>query len=219
MDLILNSTHVSIVQTFIGLIAIVNPVGAIPIFLSLTAEKSRKERHRIARVTALAVALVLVLSAWLGESLLEFFGIGIPSFRVGGGLLIVLMAVAMLHARMSPIRHTDEEADEAANQKEDVAVVPLAIPLMAGPGAISLVIVDAHQGVGWVALLSLTLIVIVLALTIYVVLHFSENLGDLLGITGLNIATRVMGLILAAIGVQFIADGLKVLFPVLVGAS
>ena len=219
MDLILSAANISVVQAFIGLVDIVNPIGAIPIFLSLTAQKNHEERKRTARVTAVAVALVLVLSAWLGASLLGFFGIGIPAFRVGGGLLIVLMAVAMLHARMSPIRHTDEEADEAVNEKEDVAVVPLAIPLMAGPGAISLVIVDAQQASGWLGLLLLTLIITVLALLVWIVLHFSEFLGDLLGVTGLNIATRVMGLILAAIGVQFIADGLKALFPLLAGTA
>ena len=207
-----------IAKTFIGLLAIVNPVGAIPVFLSLTANKTAGQRARTARNAALAVALVLSLVAWSGEAVLGFFGIGIPSFRIGGGLLILLMAVAMLHARMSPTRHTDEEADEAMSDRQDVAVVPLAIPLMAGPGAISLVIVDAHP-LGWQGRTLLTLVVMMAALAAWGALRLGEPLGRVLGVTGLNITTRIMGLILAAIGVQFIAEGLKGLFPLLAGVG
>jgi len=158
------------------------------------------------------VAIILVVCIWLGSDILSFFGIGLPAFRTAGGVLILLMAISMLHARTSHARHTDEEA-VAAQDKEAIAVVPLAIPLMAGPGAISLVIIDAQNIAHWPGLLYLSLGCVAVALIIWLVLHLAEPLGRLMGITGLNITTRIMGLLLAAIGVQFIADGMLKLFP------
>lgn len=199
-------------KTVVGLLAIVNPLGAIPIFLSLSSDRNNRERLRIARRSALAVALILLGAAWLGDSILSFFGIGVPAFRVGGGLLILLMAIAMLHARQSHTRQNREEA-HAASEKEEIAVVPLAIPLMAGPGAISLMIVYSHQFNHFGEKLGLSAVVLVVALAVWVALRLAEPIGERLGITGLNIVTRLMGLILAAIGVQMIAQGLRVLFP------
>jgi len=200
------------IKAVIGVVAIVNPLGAIPVFLSLAGSKSPDERSRIARVAAIAVGVILILSAWIGESLLSFFGITISALRIGGGLLIVLMSIDMLHSRMSGARHTDEEAAEA-QAKEDIAVVPLAIPLMAGPGAISLVIVNAHQAGTWGGRLLFTLGIAFVAMIVWAVLHLADPLGRALGVTGLNIATRIMGLLLAAIGVQFMVMGLLQLFP------
>ncbi len=199
-------------KAVVGLLSIVNPMGAIPVFLSLCGERSGEERKRIARRAALAVCLILLISAWTGEALLRFFGIGLPAFRAGGGLLILLMAIAMMHARLSPSRQNQREAEEA-DSREDIAVVPLAIPLMAGPGAISMVIVDTHQAAGLGGRLALSASVVAVALIVWLVLHLAEPIGGRLGITGLNIATRVMGLLLAAIGIQMMADGLVRLFP------
>ncbi|MFP7753071.1 MarC family protein [Thermodesulfobacteriota bacterium B35] len=199
-------------KAVVGLLSIVNPMGAIPVFLSLCGERSPAERKHIARRAALAVCLILAISAWTGEALLRFFGISLPAFRAGGGLLILLMAIAMMHARLSPSRQSRTEAEEA-DSREDIAVVPLAIPLMAGPGAISMVIVDTHQAAGPASRLALTAVIAVVALVVWLVLHLAEPIGSRLGITGLNIATRVMGLLLAAIGIQMMAEGLIRLFP------
>ena len=129
---------------FVGMLAIVNPLGAIPLFLAMSSDRTSEDRRRIARNSAIAVAVVLIVAIWAGDAILGFLGIGIPAFRTGGGLLILLMAIAMLHGRQSHMRQTPNEADEAS-EKENIAVVPLAIPMMAGPGAVSLVIADAHQ--------------------------------------------------------------------------
>lgn len=120
-------------KSLIGVLAIVNPLGTIPVFLSLCGDRSPAECRQIARTSAIAVAVVLITAAWAGDALLGFFGIGIPAFLAGGGLLILLIAIAMLHARQSHALQTQAEADEA-NDKENIAVVPLAIPLMAGSG-------------------------------------------------------------------------------------
>ncbi|MGC2165079.1 MAG: MarC family protein [Gallionella sp.] len=196
----------------VGIFAILNPIGAIPIYLSLMAERSPVEMHRTAMKTAVAVAVILMLAVWLGGAMLSFFGIGIPAFRIAGGLLVLLIAIAMFGAKTSPARHTDAEQAEA-EAKNDISVVPLAIPLLAGPGAISLTIVDAHQAGSFPDKLLFTLGIAGVACIVWVVLRLAEPIGQRLGTSGLNIATRVMGLILAAMAVQFMADGMVELFP------
>lgn len=199
-------------KDMVGVFAILNPLGAIPLFLSLTAQRSPREMHRTAAKTAIAVAVILIVSIWVGERLLHFFGIGVPAFRIAGGLLVLLIAIAMFHAKTTPARHTHEE-DAEAESKEDIAVVPLAIPLLAGPGAISLVIVDAHQAPGVLGKLVFSVGIAAVAFVVWVVLWLAEPIGRRLGTAGLNIATRIMGLILAAMAIQFMAQGLLVLLP------
>jgi multiple antibiotic resistance protein len=200
------------VKYLIGIFAILNPLGAIPIYLSLMADRRPDEMHRIALKAAVAVAVILTLSVWVGDALLSFFGIGIPAFRIAGGLLVLIIAIAMFGARTSPAQHTDAEQAEA-EAKNDIAVVPLAIPLLAGPGAISLTIVDAHQVASLADKAVFSLGIVWVAGIVWVVLRLAEPIGTRLGTGGLNIATRVMGLILAAMAVQFMADGMLELFP------
>ncbi len=116
----------------VSLLSIVNPIGAIPIFINLTVSQPPAERLRTGFLAALSVGLVLEVVLWIGDPLLRFFGITVSSFRVGGGILILLMAISMMHARMSPVKQTQEEALDATD-KDSVAVVPLGIPLLPGP--------------------------------------------------------------------------------------
>jgi len=204
--------QVAFITTLVGILAIVNPLGAIPVFLSLTGDRSQTEARAIARITGISVGLVLLISAWAGEGLLAFFGIGIPSFRAGGGLLILLMAIAMMHAKQSRAKRSPEEED-ADSDKEDVAVVPLAIPLLAGPGAISLVVVESQRAESLPDRLLISFCIVVVAVIVWMILRLAEPIGKRLGVTGLNIATRIMGLLLSAIGIQMIAEGLQQLFP------
>ena len=200
------------IKYLVGIFAILNPLGAIPIYLSLMADRHPEEMHRTALKTAIAVAVILTLAVWVGDALLSFFGIGIPAFRIAGGLLVLIIAIAMFGATTSTARHTDAEQAEAV-AKNDIAVVPLAIPLLAGPGAISLTIVDAHQAGSWPDKLMFCLGIVGVAAIVWMVLRLAEPIGQRLGTGGLNIATRVMGLILAAMAVQFMADGMLELFP------
>ncbi len=200
------------IKILIALLAIVNPPGAIPVFLSLCGDRPEKEALSIARIAAISVGIVLLVAAWVGDPLLSFFGISIPSFRTGGGLLILLMAIAMMHAKQSGAKRSPEE-EEADSQRSDVAVVPLAIPLMAGPGAISLVVIDSHRAMEPLDMLFLNICIVIIAFIVWITLRLAEPIGKRLGITGLNIATRIMGLLLSAIGVQMIAEGLKDLLP------
>ena len=210
--MILSAEHTLYAKTLIGVLAIVNPLGAIPIFLSLCSDRTPLQRKQVAQNSAIAVAIILIIAIWVGDGVLVFFGIGIPAFRAGGGLLILLMAISMMHAKRSHAKQTPSEAEEADN-KENIAVVPLAIPLLAGPGAISLVIIDAHQTADWVSRLILSGGVITVALAVWVALRLATPIGKKLGTTGLNIATRVMGLLLAAIGIQMLTSGIAKLLP------
>lgn len=200
------------IKYLVGIFAILNPLGAIPIYLSLTADRRPEEMQRNAVKASIAVAVILILAVWAGDALLAFFGIGIPAFRIAGGLLVLIIAIAMFDARTSPARHTDAEQAEA-EAKNDIAVVPLAIPLLAGPGAISLAIVDAHQAGSFSGKLVFCLGIVGVAAIVWLILRLAEPIGERLGTGGLNIATRVMGLILAAMAVQFMADGMLEIFP------
>lgn len=201
------------IKFLVGLFAILNPLGAIPIFLSMAGDRGPEQMHHIAAKTAVAVGVILILSVWAGDSLLNFFGIGIPAFRIAGGLLVLMIAIAMFHAKSSPARHTDAEEVEAES-KVDISVVPLAIPLLAGPGAMSLVIVDAHQAAAFLDKLLYSVSIALMGVVVWIVLRLAEPIGKQLGTSGLNIATRVMGLILAAMAVQFMVEGLLVYCPV-----
>jgi multiple antibiotic resistance protein len=198
----------------VALFAIVNPFGGIPIFISATQGWSARDRARTSRTVALTVFLVLALAAFTGDRLLEFFNVSIGSFMVGGGILVLLLAISMLQAKESAIRQTPEEAVEVA-ERQAVGVVPLGIPLLAGPGAISSVIIAAHQFrhgdlLGHVLLL---IPITTVTLVVWSVFLLGGRISRRLGRTGLNIVTRLMGLILAAMAVETIARGLTELFP------
>ncbi|OIO70725.1 MAG: amino acid transporter [Zetaproteobacteria bacterium CG12_big_fil_rev_8_21_14_0_65_55_1124] len=201
-------------KIFISLLAIVNPWGAVPIFISLIGEVGKAERQRIINRVAAAVGLILLASLIFGEPMLQFFGISIHSFKVGGGILLLLIAISMLNARVSPIVQTRAEADESRD-KESIAVVPLAIPLLAGPGAISTVIIDAHKATGIAHYAIIGGEIVALSLILWLVLRLSPLITQRISATGINVFTRIMGLILAAIAIEFMASGLKGLFPAL----
>lgn len=201
-------------KLLIGLLAIVNPVGAIPIYLGLTQCREGRDCQRIARTTTLAVAAILLTTLATGELLLALFGISLASFRVAGGILLLLMAVSMLHARDHGARSTVDEARESAD-RESVAVVPLAIPLLAGPGAISTVIVYAERGNSAVHYLCIGGIILLVSAAVLTALRTAPALHHVIGQTGMNIITRLMGLITAAIAVEIMSAGLIGLFPAL----
>jgi multiple antibiotic resistance protein len=199
-------------KMLIGLIAIVNPVGAIPIFISLTSDLKEKARNSICRTTSYSVLFILLFSLVLGQVILNFFGITISSFRVAGGILILLMAISMMHAKTNGIKRTDEEAEESENMSS-IAVVPLAIPLLAGPGAISTVILYAHKGSGIIHYALIGLVIFLVSALLFLAFRSVKYMSPYLTQTAVNIFSRIMGLILAAIAIEFIANGIKGLFP------
>lgn len=200
------------IKFFAGLTAILNPIGAVPIFISLMSAHPDLDPKRTGFVSAFTVVVVLMVALLAGEILLGFFGISIGSFRVGGGILILLMAISMMQAQTSPVKQTDEEAQDAA-EKSAIAIVPMGIPLLAGPGAISTVIVYAHREVSVMHYVLMGASILLAGLVIWLSLRSAPHLSRFLGRIGINVVTRVMGLIMAAISVEFIVNGLKQLFP------
>ena len=195
----------------VTLTAVVDPFLAVPFFLAFTGKHSPEDRARLARVIALTVFLVLAAATFLGESLLHLIGASLPAFRVGGGLVLLLMALAMLNAQAGGVRQSEAEAHEL--ETGDVSgVVPLAIPLLAGPGAISTSIIAAERA-GLAHQLAIIGCIAIVCLVSWVVLSRAHAIATRLSLTGLNIATRILGLLLAAMAVQTMAEGLKELLP------
>jgi multiple antibiotic resistance protein len=183
----------------------------VPIFLAVTSSSGHAARLRLARAVTLTVFAVLVGAAVFGEALLGLIGASVPAFRVGGGLVLLLMALAMLNAQPGAMRQSRAEAEEL-EERELVGVVPLAVPLLAGPGAISTAILAAESG-GVAHVLVLVGCIALVCGLLWWVLRIADAVGPRMGTTGLNIATRLLGLLLAAIAIQTMAEGLRVLFP------
>jgi multiple antibiotic resistance protein len=200
----------------VALATIIDPLAAIPFFLQLTEHYTPEERRRTARIAGLVVAVVLVVAALTGDTLLWLMGTSLPAFRVGGGIVMLLMAISMLEAQTTPLRQTKEEV-EVSNDKTGIAVVPLGIPLLAGPGAISAVVIQMDRGTGPVHALLVLGGIVVVAFSCWFVFRHAERVGRAIGPIGLNVIVRLFGLILAAIAIETIANGLKVLFPPLAG--
>jgi multiple antibiotic resistance protein len=196
-----------------ALFAIVDPVGVIPIFLMATQGYTLAQSHKAARIAALTVLGVLALFIFVGEALLGFLGIRLAAFSVAGGLLLLLLALSMVQAHVSPQRQTEDEAAEAG-ERNSVGAVPLGVPLLAGPGAITHVIVAAGAAQGDLLSQSLQLIPVALvALSVWLAFRAAPLIARRLGRTGIHVVTRLMGLIIAAISIEMIAGGLGTLFP------
>jgi MarC family membrane protein len=202
------------VSAAVTFFVIIDPLGNVPIFMALTAGRSPVQR-RDSAIRAISVAAVtLVAFGILGNYILEFLGITFAAFRIAGGLLLLLLAIDMVLARQSGLRSTTEPEDREAARKDDVAVFPLAIPLIAGPGALASVLLllgrVGHDWIGVVLVLGVMLAVLLLNLVAFL---SASWLMERLGLTGVNVIGRVLGIILAALAVQYILTGLAATFP------
>lgn len=197
-------------KIFISLFAILDPVGIIPIIITFTMGMQQQKRAWVGRMASLSVCGILLISLLLGQVLLEFFGISINSFRTAGGILLLMMSITMLSGQKpAPADVTDGDATSS------VAIVPLSTPLLAGPGAISTIILDAHKGAGVMHYTILGLEIVILSLSVWLTFLVAPWIEKRMGRTGINIFTRLMGMILASIAVEFMAGGLRGLFPAL----
>lgn len=208
--------NIDLIRFVAALLALLNPLGVVPIFSALTEDRSAGERRRIALVAAAVVALVLGVTAMLGGTLLAFFSITIDDLRVAGGLVVLLVALDMLRARPSEI-HVRPEETAAGKRKDDPAIVPLGIPLLAGPGTIATVIVFAEGARGWSGAGLLATGILIAAAVVWAALRLAMHSERLLGQTGMNVLTRVMGLLLSVIAVNMLLTGLRAALPGLAG--
>ena len=196
--------------TFTSVLFIVDPVAAIPSYLVITQQESPAERRRTARRACIAMTVLLVVFGATGTMLFQAFGITLPAFRTAGGLILWFVAMDMLHGE----RRTQEGRDEVyeGQIKEDVALTPLAIPMLAGPGAISTAIVIAGQARGPAQSVVVYASIVLTGFISYLSLRLGEPLLGRLGKTGIRVVTRIMGLILAAVAVQFVFSGVREAF-------
>ncbi len=187
----------------------IDPVGIGPLFAALTRGADAVHRRRMAIKGVLIAAGILFVFAFGGDFLLRTLGIGFPAFRIAGGILLLLLAIEMVFARASGIRATTRPEQEEASHKDDISVFPLAIPLIAGPGTLTsvLLLMGRAGGDPWREAAVLAMLAGVLMTTLLVLLT-AGPLSRLLGVTGINVITRVLGILLAALACQFIIDGL-----------
>ncbi|HRH88820.1 MAG TPA: MarC family protein [Rubrivivax sp.] len=205
-----------LLKPLIALLAIVNPIGVVPFFIHFTQNLNAAQRRRTMQVSAFSAFLVIALSALAGQRIIGFFGISIASFQVGGGMLLLISALQMLNAQPPEARPGNvSEGDAKLDAGASIAVVPLTIPLLTGPATISTMIIYAQRARHWWEEAMLVGYGVVVGVAAYLAFGASGRISRLLGRTGIDIMTRLMGLILAALAVEIMADGLKDLFPVL----
>jgi multiple antibiotic resistance protein len=202
------------IKLFISLVSIINPFGAIPIYLNITSDKTANQRIVVCRIVFFSITTILLVSGFMGSELLSFFGISLHSFRIAGGIVVFSIGYMMLMAQTSRMKNTREEEDEAA-EKDSIAVVPLSMPLLVGPGTISAVILFSESMETPVDYLLLCLVVIGTAGAVWTILRLAPKIARYMGQIGINVTTRIMGLILTALAVEFIVQGIKASFPVL----
>ena len=207
-----------IYKPLVTLLAIVNPIGVIPFFIHFTQGFDRVQRQRTIRIAAISASTVIAVSALAGLRIIEFFGISLASFEVGGGLLLLMSALQMLNAQPAESRKGDiADGDRQADAGTSIAIVPLTIPLLTGPATISAMVIFADKTRHWWELGVLALYGVVIGVAVWVAFSLSGRIARVLGKTGINVMTRLMGLILAALAVEVMSDGLLKLFPVLAG--
>ena len=205
-----------LLKPLIALLAIVNPIGVVPFFIAFTQNQSREQRHNTIRTSAFSAFLVIAVSALAGLKIIEFFGISIASFQVGGGTLLLISALQMLNAQPAESKPGDvAEGTQKAGAGSSVAVVPLTIPLLTGPATISTMVIYAERTRHWWELAVLVGYGVVVGVATFLAFSASGRIAKLLGKTGIDVMTRLMGLILAALAVEIMAEGLNKLFPIL----
>jgi len=191
-----------------SLFVIVDPLTTVPAFLAMTPNDTREQRLKMARLACVVAAGVLLFFAATGTVLFRLFGITMPAFQIAASIVLLLVALDMLRAQRSRVQETSEETSAGA-EKQDIAITPLAIPMLAGPGAISTAILLQNQAEGWAQYVALYLCIIAVAVTSYLILRFSARGARWLSPIAMRIANRVMGLLLAAVAIQFMLNALK----------
>jgi multiple antibiotic resistance protein len=204
------------ISAFAAIFAIVNPLGNIPFFFAVTEDYTPEQKHRVAIKVALVTAGVLFLFALFGQWIFTIYGITIPSFKIAGGLLLFTIAFSMLQGQRSKTKLTDEEKADAL-QKESVGIVPLGIPMFAGPGAITTVMIlvsDASvSSDSGLELLAISAAIVLTVIISYLTLTYSDRIFNLMGRSGAMAFSRIMGLLLAAVAVNFMLTGIAQAIP------
>ncbi|WP_417365281.1 MarC family NAAT transporter [Flavobacterium beibuense] len=194
------------IYIFAALFSVINPLGAVPIFVGLTQDDSMAERSRISFWTAINVFIILIISFFVGQYILAFFGISIDALRIAGGLIIVNSGFALLTGKFSKTRGVNKKVANDAQKRNDIALTPLAIPMLAGPGSMSLLIA-LYQDSPEISQKVITCVAIAaVAVVIFLVMRSAHYLSRILGASGIVAISRIIGFIVIAIGIQYISS-------------
>lgn len=207
-------TSTDSIKFIVAMVIMMNPLGSLSIFLDLTKRASKALRRQLALQTGFTIIIIMILTLWTGESLLSLLGITIPSFRFAGGIILLLMGLSMLQSRESPVSYTSED-DEAAKERQSVAIVPMAIPVIIGPGSISTLIIAAGDYPQLISKAWMSALCLVLAVGMGIILYFAGTIAEFVGTSIIKVVTRIMGMIIMAIAVGMLAEGLTGLLPAL----
>jgi multiple antibiotic resistance protein len=199
-----------LVQSFLTMFVVMDPIALVPAFLGMAGMRPRAEQLRLARKAVIVAGSVMLFFALVGQAVLRYLGINFAAFRASGGVLLFLMALDMVFARASGARETTEEELEA-KAREDISVFPLAIPLIAGPATLSSIMILTGKTTSFIGDLSVIAVAFFVLGICYLALRGGTRVIGLIGKTGVNVISRVLGVLLAALAVQYIADGVRIL--------
>lgn len=198
----------------VTLIAIVDPVGTLPFFVALTEGFDDADRKIVLNRSVLVLGSVLTAFALVGRFLFEAFGFTLPAFEIAGGILLFMIAYDMLRGELGQVRLTTQDREEAIARRDELSVVPLGIPLLAGPGAISTVMIyEGSAGTNFFIILATFVAIAVTTVVTFVVLRYGQRIFRSIGRVGIMAMTRILGLLLAAVGVQFVVNGVSGVLP------
>jgi len=200
------------IYVFAALFSVLNPLGAVPVFVGLTQDDSKQERSRISLWAAINVAIILIISYFIGKYMLQFFGISINALRIAGGLLIVNSGFSLLSGNGSKRRGVNKRVTNDAMHRNDIALTPLAMPMLAGPGSMSLLIAMYQEQPAVLQKITTCLAILCVSLTIFFILRSAHYLSRILGAAGLVAISRIIGFIVIAIGIQYISSSVVNIF-------
>ncbi|AWA28664.1 stress protection protein MarC [Flavobacterium magnum] len=196
------------IYLFAALFSVLNPIGTVPIFVGLTQDDDKKERSRVSLWTAIDVFIILIISYFIGQYVLTFFGISIEALRIAGGLIIVSSGFSLLTGKFSKTRGINKEVANDLQKRNDIALTPLAIPMLAGPGSISLLIAFYQEHHQTAEMMIAVLSILAVAFVIFLILRSGHYLAKILGASGIVAISRIVGFIVIAIGIQYIVSSI-----------
>jgi multiple antibiotic resistance protein len=202
------------VKFLVAMIIMMNPLGSLSIFLQLTNRSTLLHQRKTAIKCGLSITIIMVVTIWLGSQLLDVLGITIASFRFAGGIILLLTGLSMLQSKESPINHTPED-DIAAEERHSIAVVPLALPIIIGPGAISTLIIASNDYAGLVYKAWMSVLCLILAVGMFAILYYGGAIARFVGDSVIKVITRIMGMLIMAIASGMLAHGVVGLIPAL----
>jgi multiple antibiotic resistance protein len=203
-------------KTFIALLVIINPPAVIPAYLSLTNGMGETTLKKVYKMVSHSVFFVLAISALAGELILKAFGISLDSFQIGGGILLAIIAYGMMNAENKQHTQTEEEEKESIAKGESISVVPLTIPLLTGPGSMSVCVITASKYHSLVGYLYILVSAILISFMVYFILKSAPKIREKMGTTGMNVMSKVFSLLLMALAIELIGSGLGNMFPGLI---